>query len=131
MPGMSRILDLRLTSRKLRKFARRKQHWEGAQIVPRPKKSWAVTLKVSPEQLRKIARKKPVIYSLAPDSQKERLEILTHTALNSLLGLKKRFSGVQFLARTESSSLLEMAPAVWNARYFLVWASKVLATIPN
>lgn len=131
VPKMTRIVNLRLPSRKLRRFAKKKQRWDGAPKMARPNKSRTITSKGSPKQLPRVARKQPVTYSWVPSLQEGRLEQLTHTALYYLLGLKKKFSDTHFLVRADSPSLLEMAPAVWNARYFLVWTSKDLARLPK
>lgn len=126
----TRIVTLKLPPRKLRRFAKRKPRDDERNHLPkiRPMKSRLTTLKVLPHELRRTAVENPGFYGLATGLQQERLQNLTHTALKSLLGLGKRFLGFRFLHRPECPTLLEIAPAVWNARYFQVHLQISLAS---
>lgn len=87
--------------------------------TPSHNKSKVVTLRVPPRELRAILGQ-PEIYSLPVEAQKERLEYLTHTALHLILGSKKRFPSIQILKKAGSPAVLDIAPAVWDARHFQV-----------
>lgn len=87
-------------------------------------------MKASPPKLPGVTTDGPDIYTLTPDQQKKRLARLTHISLNSLLGLRKKYSGCQIQGRAQCPTLLEMAPAVWNARYFQVRSRIALASSP-
>lgn len=62
----------------------------------------------------------PEISSLPLLLQERRLEHLTHTALHLIMGSRRRFAGIEFLKKSVSPTALEVAPAVWSARYFQV-----------
>lgn len=57
-----------------------------------------------------------------PTSQVDVKEIddFTRVALNLLLGLRQKYSGVRIQNMTKFTTLLELAPAVWDAHYFQV-----------
>lgn len=115
-PRRKRIVTLKISSRKLRKFAKRKT-LEGQGRVSRARR---VTLKHHSPRPSKVTIYQPEIYTLMPDQQEKRLEGLTHISLNVLLGLRRKYSGCQVQGRAIFPTLMEMAPAVWNARYFQV-----------
>ncbi|ROV97703.1 hypothetical protein VMCG_07364 [Cytospora schulzeri] len=76
-----------------------------------------ITLKAPPHELQRITgrpNQPSEFHDLAPDLQAEKLRHLTHNALNLLVGLKKKPSGIRFLKPPKSPSLLDLAPAVWN-----------------
>lgn len=79
--------------------------------------------------LRKLARTPPTepcsvniatFWDLSHEVQAERVVYLTQNALNLMLGMRKRCLGIRFLRGTKPPALLEIAPAVWNARHFQV-----------
>lgn len=121
-PKKVKTTTLRLPFRKPRRFTKRKptddQHEH--QYSGRRKRPRMLASNTSPPRLQEAAVDEPELYSLAPELQEIRLESLTHVALNSLFGLKKRFSGVRLTGRAKFPTLLDLTPAVWNARYFQV-----------
>jgi hypothetical protein len=54
------------------------------------------------------------------DVQAARVVYLTQSALNLMLGVRRRCLGIQYLEGTKPPAFLELAPAVWNAQYFQV-----------
>lgn len=126
-PKKAETITLRLPSRKPRRFARRKPTDDQPehQYPDRHKRPMMVTSNASPPLLQEAAADEPELHSLAPELQEKRLESLTHVALNSLFGLRKRFSGVRITGRAKFPILLDLTPAVWNARYFRVWVEQL------
>ncbi|KUI60626.1 hypothetical protein VP1G_07825 [Cytospora mali] len=57
-------------------------------------------------------------YNSSLSLQAERLKSLTHNALNVMIGLKKRPSGIRLLKPSKSPTLLDLAPAILNAVFF-------------
>lgn len=113
------LTTLIIQPEKSQRIAATRQHQDGSAVQSKRlhRKSKIVTLKVPPDELRKILGV-PQIYGLALELQGKRLEHLTHTALHSVLGSRKRFSGIQFLEKPESPTVLDISPGVWNSRYF-------------
>lgn len=67
-------------------------------------------------------------WDLSYEVQAERVVYLTQNALNLMLGMRRRCLGIRFLKGTKPPALLEIAPAVWNARHFQV--SNLTASTP-
>lgn len=126
-PKKVAIVTLRVPSRKLRKFAKRKLTDDQLerQYSDRRKRPKGVASSILLPHLQGATVDEPELYSLAAESQEKRLESLTNVALNSLFGLKKRFPGVRLTGRAKFPALLDLSPAVWNARYFQVWVQQI------
>lgn len=120
-PQKSKIVNLSASPRRLQRLIATKQHQGGSAEPPIPltRKSKMVRLKVPPGELRRIFGV-PDIYSLAVELQAKRLEHLTHTALLSVFGSRKRFPGIRFLEKPGSLTAIHVAPAVWIPRFFQV-----------
>lgn len=82
-----------------------------------------VTLNVPPYELKRITGGPSQLckfHDLPPDLQAEKLNHLTHNALNLIVGLKKKPPGVRLLKSSKLPALLDLAPAVWNSVHFQV-----------
>ncbi|KUI67604.1 hypothetical protein VM1G_03383 [Cytospora mali] len=80
-----------------------------------------VTLKAPPHELLRMtegSNKPHSFHNLPLSLQAERLKSLTYNALDVMVGLKKRPSGTRLLKPSKSPTLLDLAPAVWNAVFF-------------
>lgn len=125
----TKVVTFRLPPKKLRRFFARKKKWDGS-VNRTERKRRRARNSILASSTDKLARNtatstprafepEPELYGFPPHIQNQRLEYLTHAALDSLLGLRKRFADFR-LESPQSPSLLDIAPAVLNAVYFQV-----------
>lgn len=120
--ALSKIVTLRLPPKKLRRFAARRQRWnEGMNNRMQKRESDSKSKTARPENWPgdAIVTEEPEFYSFPAYLQNERLEHLIHTALSSVLGIRKRFAGIR-VEPSQSLSLLDIAPTIFNALYLQV-----------
>ncbi|PSR82236.1 hypothetical protein BD289DRAFT_21626 [Coniella lustricola] len=121
----SRIITMQLPRHRLRQItggsaSRRRSD----RLRNRSKKNGDVTEQGLSQKSPMILKDDSGMYNLASGLRNSRIEHLTHIAINLVLGYRKRFMEIKSDRRLDSPTLLDIAPAVWNAYYFQEIASR-------
>lgn len=115
---LSKIVTLKLPSRKLQRFAARKRPW-GQMTIEKQRQQPGPKHEIAPTKILPDDTTTPDFFFFPTHLQNERLGHLIHAALSSILGLRRRFADIR-VDPPPALCLVDIAPTVFHSLYLQV-----------